>query len=175
MLIIFSGLPGSGKTTTAQSLARAIGAVYLRVDTIEQTLREADDGRHEGPAGYMIAYRVAEDNLVLGATVIADCVNGLNLTRDAWMLVAAKTISPVAEIEIVCSDEKEHRRRVETRDTDVEGLIKPTWSETQTRVYEPRKRTPIMIDTAVQSTDEIVADLIERLGFTKKRAGLAKT
>lgn len=38
MLIILGGLPGSGKSTVAQALARRIGACYLRVDTIEQAI-----------------------------------------------------------------------------------------------------------------------------------------
>ncbi len=37
MLIIFSGLPGSGKSTIARTLSERLNAVYLRVDTIEQT------------------------------------------------------------------------------------------------------------------------------------------
>ena len=40
MLIIFSGLPGSGKSTIARALAQQLGAVYLRIDTIEQAIRE---------------------------------------------------------------------------------------------------------------------------------------
>ncbi len=41
MLIVFSGLPGTGKTTIAQAVVRRCGAVYLRIDTIEQALRTA--------------------------------------------------------------------------------------------------------------------------------------
>ena len=39
MLYIFGGLPGSGKTELARYLASHIDAVYLRIDTIEQQLR----------------------------------------------------------------------------------------------------------------------------------------
>ncbi|MGO6670405.1 AAA family ATPase, partial [Rhizobium ruizarguesonis] len=39
MLIIFGGLPGSGKTTIARALAERLNAVHVRVDTIEQAIR----------------------------------------------------------------------------------------------------------------------------------------
>nr|WP_256252931.1 AAA family ATPase [Paenibacillus sp. UNC496MF] len=35
MLYLFSGLPGTGKSTLSSALARALGAVYLRVDVVE--------------------------------------------------------------------------------------------------------------------------------------------
>ena len=38
-LIALGGLPGVGKSTLATSLARRIGAVHLRIDTIEQAMR----------------------------------------------------------------------------------------------------------------------------------------
>ena len=41
MLVVLSGLPGVGKTTIARELVRATGAVYLRIDSIEQVLRHA--------------------------------------------------------------------------------------------------------------------------------------
>jgi predicted kinase len=164
MLIIFGGLPGSGKTTIARHLAQEISGVYVRVDTIEQSIREYHGVDFEvGPAGYVAAYRVAEDNLALGHTVIADSVNGLRVTRVAWLLVARRACVSAVEIEVVCSDQTEHRRRVETRVTDVAGLIKPSWKAIIERHYEDWGQTPIAVDTATMNANEIVADLISKL------------
>jgi predicted kinase len=75
MLIIFGGLPAVGKTTLAKAVAREWEAVYLRVDTIEQALRFSETLHGEvGPAGYLVAYRLAEENLRIGRTVVADSI-----------------------------------------------------------------------------------------------------
>ena len=73
-LYIFAGLPGTGKSTLAQQLARRFKAVHLRIDTIEQGLRDLCDLRVEGE-GYRMAYRIAAENLRLGIEVIAASCN----------------------------------------------------------------------------------------------------
>src|SRR5580765_8489865 len=114
MLIVFSGLPGVGKTVIARELARQISAVYLRIDSMEQALRHASSTFEPlNDAGYRVAYAIAEDNLRLGRTVVADSVNPISITRDAWLDLAKRTGLPAAEIEIQCSDPNEHRRRIE--------------------------------------------------------------
>ncbi|CAI0711070.1 Chromatin associated protein KTI12 [Serratia quinivorans] len=91
MLIVFSGLPGSGKTTLARALASALAAMHLRIDTLEQAIRNSGSLANDiGPAGYFAAYGVAEDNLRLGHTVIADSVNPLPVTREDWHSVALR-------------------------------------------------------------------------------------
>jgi predicted kinase len=41
MLIIFGGLPGTGKTTIARELARQLGAVHVRIDSIEEAILDS--------------------------------------------------------------------------------------------------------------------------------------
>ncbi len=170
MLIIFGGLPGSGKTTIARALARELGAVHLRIDTIEQNIRASGMLSSEvGPAGYMVGYGIAEDNLTLGNIVVADSVNPLKVTRDAWLSVAARSGVQAVEVEITCSDQDEHRRRVETRASDVPGLRKPSWEEIVTRDYDDWGQRPIVVDTAKQSVDQAVAELMSKLGAGRRQ------
>ncbi len=85
MLVVVSGLPGTGKTTIAQQVARQSHATCLRIDAIDQAVRSANVLADDiGPAGYAVAYALSEANLRLGQVVVADCVNPLSITRAAW-------------------------------------------------------------------------------------------
>jgi len=159
-LYLFSGLPGSGKTTLARGLARHLGAMHLRIDTIEQALRDLCAVRVEGE-GYRLAYRVAADNLMLGLDVIADSCNPIALTRREWRQVATDAGARCCDIEVVCSDAAEHRARVEQRRSDVPGLELPTWQDVLDREYEPwSEGSCVRIDTASRQEGEALAALV---------------
>jgi len=163
-LYVFGGLPASGKSTLSKHLARIVGAVYLRADTIEQTLRDAGMSL-AGPEGYLVAYAVARDNLALGLSVVSDSVNPIAITRETWRQVAVDCGAQLVEVEVVCSDSEEHRRRVESRQSDVPGLALPSWPQVRDREYEAWPGEPIAIDTAGDSVEASCRELEQRLGL----------
>ena len=157
MLVIFSGLPGVGKTAISLELARQINAVHLRIDSIEQAIRGSSTGNQPlEDVGYCVAYAVAEDNLRIGRIVIADSVNPLQLTRDAWVNVAKRAGVRAVEIEVTCSVPEEHRRRVEARAADISGMKMPTWADVIAREYHAWDREHLVIDNANRAIDENV-------------------
>ena len=161
-LYIFSGLPGSGKSTLSQLVAPQLKAVYLRIDTIEQGLRELCSFDVQGE-GYRLAYRIASDNLRLGVSVVADCCNPIELTRREWEEVAREARADYVNIEVICSDAREHRRRAESRVAEVAGLKLPTWSDIANREYHDWTVDRIIVDTAGRSQSECASDLIAQL------------
>ena len=158
-LFIFSGLPGTGKTTLSKRLAQALGAVHLRIDTIEQGLRDLCGIKVEGE-GYRMAYRITADNLQLGMDVIADSCNPIELTRREWEQVADNNGAVFINIEIVCSDDSEHRHRVESRISNISGLKLPTWNDVINREYHNWTKDRIVIDTAGQSESKCLEALM---------------
>lgn len=163
-LVVFGGLPGVGKSSIAQALLTQCTAFYLRIDTIEQALRESGALANDvGAAGYMTAYALAAANLQPGHVVVADCVNPLPVTRDAWRDVARRTRSRLLEIEVVCSDRKMHRQRVESRRSDVVGLRVPDWSSVLAHEYAVWTELHWMIDSAGPNPQQAAAQIMDRL------------
>lgn len=160
-LVVFSGLPGTGKSTIARELARQLRAVWLRIDTIETAI--ADEATPITDEGYRAACALAVDNLRLGLDVVGDSVNPWMKTRDSWRDAGLAAGADVLEIEVVCSDPAEHRRRVETRTVDVPGLTPPTWEEVVGRDYRPWTRDRLVVDTARRSVAACVAEILARL------------
>ena len=161
MLIIFGGLPGVGKTTISKALASKLKAVYLRVDTVEQVLRDATG--LDGPEGYMVCWALSTENLKLGMTIVADSVNSIKITRDAWQEVAKKASVPFIEVELICSNLAEHQKRVETRQVDIAGHKLPKWQDVMHREYESWLSKDLVFDTSKQTVNEIIDTIIQQI------------
>jgi len=163
-LIVIGGLPGTGKTSLATGLAQTLDAVQVRIDTIEQALRASTmSDSVVGPAGYVVAYGVAADNLRLGRIVVVDCINPLASTRAAWRAVGQHAGVTVFEVEVICSDASEHRRRIERRSAEIARLTRPRWDEMMAQAYEPWAGERVVIDTAHRTAEACVVSLHARL------------
>jgi predicted kinase len=164
MLVVFGGLAGTGKTTLAQAIAAGRAAAYIRIDAIEAAMWRAGVSRSEptGLAAYVVADAIAEGSLRAGTPVVVDAVNPVEAARRGWRALSARTGAPLYVIEVVCSDRAEHRRRVEQRQGDLEGLSVPTWADVLAREYEPWHEPRLVVDTA-DRLEECVQQIEQQL------------
>ena len=165
MLIVLSGLPGTGKTTIGKALAARYSAVFIRLDEIEHALmHHSGVGPEIGSAGYVVAFAIASSNLKLGNLVIADCVNPVPESRKGWREVARGIAgAKLLEVEIICSDATEHRRRVEQRAPDIIGFALPTWLSVQSHDYAAWTEPRLIVDTALMNASDAVLVIEEQL------------
>ena len=165
MLIIFGGLPGSGKSSISRHLAEKLGAVYLRIDSIETAINNsALNVKQAEDAGYLAAYDVAKDNLALGLTVIADSVNPVEVSRAGWRNVAVSQNTKFLEIEVFCSDQKEHKRRVDARNLDIQDTTPNVpWEEVIEREYDNWDSPDLRLDTFKMSIKDCVENIYSHL------------
>jgi predicted kinase len=129
VLIAMAGLPGAGKSTIADGLSRELRAPVLSVDPIESAMWRAGVQRTEptGLATYVVAETLARANLSTGISVIVDAVNAVEPARWTWREVAASAGVRLKFVEVVCSDERVHRERVQARSRAIEGFEVTPW------------------------------------------------
>ena len=166
LLVVVGGLPAVGKTAVCRALLgerpMTPPMTWLRVDSIEQALRRSGEMAPDMPggAGYYAAAAVAGDVLSTGGDVLVECVNPLPITRRLWERTALDAGSRLLQVELVCSDRDEHRRRVEQRVSDIEGLVLPDWRDVLQRDYAPWPEADLRLDTGrleVTGAAELIA------------------
>ncbi len=147
-LLVFAGLPGTGKSSLARAVAERFGAVWLRVDSVEAALLESGLPRsfETGLAAYVVVRSLARDHLALGRDAVVDAVNGVEEARSMWRSLAAETGARRFVVEVVLSDRAEHRRRVESRAGLTPPLPAPTWDEVEHREYLPWTEPRLTVD-----------------------------
>jgi predicted kinase len=156
VLVALAGLPGTGKTSLARALAIRLPAVHVQIDTLEAAIAASSLGQ-AAEAGYHSGYAVARDNLALGLNVVADSVNALEITRQAWRDTAAATQVQLLEVELICSDPEQHCARIEA------GDARAPWSDIQARQVDPWTTEPLRLDTAALSVDQALDTVVQAL------------
>jgi hypothetical protein len=96
-------------------------------------------------------------------------VNPIVQTRTGWRSVAERAGVSLFDVEVICSNPIEHRRRLEERRADIAGRGLPTWSDVLKMQYEPRAGNRLIVDTAEGSRAENLMK-VHRLLLERKRA-----
>ena len=165
-LIVFTGLPGTGKSTIAEAVARELEIPVFAKDWLEATLRRAelragDDKKNLGYAGYELLTTLAERQLMLGQSAMLDSVASFENIREQWRALAKKYNARWRVIECVWSDENAHRAHLAKRQRHIPGWHELEWSEVERvkKYYAEWNEERLVLDAANALKDNIAAAL----------------
>ena len=135
-LIVFSGLPGTGKSSLAEELGRSLAIPVFSKDWLEATLLRSEliasnPEKPLGSAGYELLTTLAERQLIFGQSAILDSVAGTQSIRAAWQNLAENYDARWIVIECICSDESLHRIQLSKRVRSIPGWHELTWEDVE--------------------------------------------
>ena len=165
-LIILAGLPGSGKSTLAEGLSRHFSLPLLSVDPIEAAMWRGGLSRDQtGIAAYEVAQALAAEQLRLNHSVLIDAVNPVEAPRAAWRKLAAKYRADLKIIECICVDQAIHRRRIDARIRNIDGMAEVDWARVEQRraEYEAWADARLTLDTSAEPPERLLAEAIRYL------------
>jgi predicted kinase len=160
-LVIFSGLPGTGKSTLADRLARELRWPLLRIDDVAGSV-PPDADYHFWDEKVLILLTIAEEQLKLGISVIADSVF-MGADRLHAQEIAQKHNAVFRPVYCFVSNEAIWEKRVNER---VDTLGHPevaTWEQIQhqRQWFAPwGSGTGLFID-AIDSVEQNYAKVLE--------------
>jgi len=172
-LIVLSGLPGSGKSTLAEGLSRILSVPVFSVDPIEAAMWQSGLAKQStGIAAYDVAITLADEHLRLGHSVIVDAVNPVEAPRAAWRNLAARYRADLKIIECTCADEAVHRRRIEARVRNIDGMTDITWARVIERQAEYQAWTDrrLTLDTSIDAPESLLAEALNYVRVSPSRS-----
>ncbi len=128
-LVIFSGLPGVGKTTLAHRLARTLQWTLLKIDDVIGEVPE-NPGIEFWDSKVDVLLDVLNTQLELGLDVIVDSVF-MNMDRQHAQKLAEKYNVRFLPIYVFLSDDKVWQERVTKRLNELNDQDVATWERIQ--------------------------------------------
>lgn len=150
MLLIFCGLPATGKTTLAKKVAEKINAEILRTDVIrKEIIKEPKYTEEEKDAVYREMFLRAGKLLSSGKNVILDANFYKKSQRDDARRVAVRAHAKFFLVEVACPEEKiRERMRERAKEGDESDANKMDIYYKVKAAWEPITGPHIVVDTS---------------------------
>lgn len=151
-LIMFAGMPGSGKTTLARMLARHLNLPVFSKDRVQRVLRDHHLTAENTGDGYYIILDMADEQLDLGVSVILDATFPLDHFRMVASEIAARHQARLCPFYCHCSDDAVWHSRMNQRVQYVPGWKPVGWDDVlrMRQYYQPWNENAVVLDSIHQ-------------------------
>ncbi len=139
LLMVFTGLPGCGKTTLARQVARSLRIPLFSKDRFQSALVQQQLAPRATAAGYLLILDQTDEQLGLGVSCIVDAVFPMAGFRQRLDEITAHHGANLMVVHCLCSDETIWRERMKDREQYHEHWTPVGWEEVERlrKVYEP--------------------------------------
>jgi len=156
-VLVITGLPGTGKSTLAESIAKLVGVPAFSGDWLLGAIAPSDVlNGVERPVVRGIYERLLSSlltrQLMLGQSAVLDCIATDDFI-EGWSAIADQYGARLVTVECVCSDETLHRSRIDGRRRNIPGWHEIDWTHVEYMKSEiqPLQVPHLRIDAIVRA------------------------
>jgi hypothetical protein len=165
-LIIFCGVPGSGKTTIARTLSgKLTWSVHVQTDTIRGMIARPNYGGPESAFVYDSCVRVAKEALRRGRPAILDGTFARSTHRARALSALRGLYGRCVLVHVVCGMSTAERRNASRRDVVPRERLRGIYASFEEPVNAVR------IDTDLRSAEESAAIILTATKSERKEGG----
>ena len=164
--ILVAGVPGAGKSTLAEGLARELRAAAFSMDWQLGALTpfRVVTNENQTPLAEMMVVGALARQLQLGLDVVLDVTGHEVEARERYRRVTESLGARFIGVECVCSDADVHRSRVEGRDRGIPGWRPSVPWEHVLRMqglWETWPEADLVMDSAKQDAETALKQVLE--------------